>query len=112
MFRQDLDGDDSIEPGVAPLVDFAHPACAERRDDFVRAEASARRKCHDLNGWRILQRQGRRHNRPLRTTIKIGNHQSQIRNSRLEIERPWLTLPPTLLLPCRRIAPACCPERS
>ena len=38
---QDLDGHIPAEPGVARLVDLAHPAGAERRRDFIGAEASA-----------------------------------------------------------------------
>jgi hypothetical protein len=41
-----VDGDDTIEPGVARLVDLAHAARAERREDFVRAEACAGSKGH------------------------------------------------------------------
>jgi hypothetical protein len=35
MGRQNLDRDVPPEPCVFRLVDFAHPACAERRQDFV-----------------------------------------------------------------------------
>ena len=38
---QDLDRDGAIEARVARLVDLAHAARADRRRDFVRAEASA-----------------------------------------------------------------------
>ena len=38
LSRQPLDGDDAVEPCVARLPDFAHPASAERSDDLVRAE--------------------------------------------------------------------------
>ena len=41
-----LDRDDAIEPGVAGPVDFAHPAGAERRNDFIRTETSPRSKRH------------------------------------------------------------------
>ena len=43
---KDLDGDRAIEPGVAPAVDLAHAASAERRDEFVRAESRACVKGH------------------------------------------------------------------
>ena len=39
--RQDLDGDDAIEPGVAGLVDLAHTAGPEGGENLVRAEAVA-----------------------------------------------------------------------
>ena len=47
---QNLDRDGAIEARVARFVDLAHPAGAKRRDDFVRAEASA-------GGQRHVQRQ-------------------------------------------------------
>ncbi len=40
--RQDLDRDGAIEPDVAGLVDLAHPAGAEERDDLVGSEPRAR----------------------------------------------------------------------
>ena len=39
--RENLDRDRAIEPRVAGFVDLAHPAGADERQDFVRAEASA-----------------------------------------------------------------------
>ena len=41
-----LDGDGAIEPRVAGSVHFAHAAGTNGREDFVRAEASARLQCH------------------------------------------------------------------
>ena len=41
VFRQDLDGDDAIEPGVARLIDFSHASRSDRGQDFVRTELSA-----------------------------------------------------------------------
>src|SRR5690242_9378814 len=38
MRRQNLDGDLTIQPGIARPVDVAHTARPERRDDFVRPE--------------------------------------------------------------------------
>ena len=38
LSRQPLDGDDSVEPCVACLPDFAHPASAKRSDNLVRAK--------------------------------------------------------------------------
>jgi hypothetical protein len=49
---KDFDGDAAIEPCIACLVDFAHPARAERRDDFVRPEAGAGDEGH--RNWREL----------------------------------------------------------
>ena len=45
-FRQDFDGHIAPELGVVRLVDFAHPACANLRHNFVGTELSARRNCH------------------------------------------------------------------
>ena len=39
LFRQDFDGNQAIEPGVARLIDLAHAAGADQPDDFVGAEA-------------------------------------------------------------------------
>ena len=39
MRRQHLDRDRPLEPRVARLVDLAHPARADRREDLVGAEA-------------------------------------------------------------------------
>ena len=39
-WRQDLDRDVAVEPGVAGAIDLAHAARAERAEDLVRAEAS------------------------------------------------------------------------
>jgi hypothetical protein len=36
---KDFDGDIAAESRIAGAIDFAHPAGAERRDDFVGAEA-------------------------------------------------------------------------
>ena len=43
-FGQDLDRDRAIEACVARFVDLSHPARTERRDYFVRTEASTGRK--------------------------------------------------------------------
>ena len=45
---QDLDRDDAIEPRVARLVDLAHAAGADEREDFVGAEAGAGGQSHGL----------------------------------------------------------------
>jgi len=45
---QDLDGDLAPEPRVACPVHLSHPACPERRKDFVEAEARAGEKTHGL----------------------------------------------------------------
>ncbi len=46
MRRQDFDGDDAVEARVAGAVNLAHPACANCRENFARAEALARQKPH------------------------------------------------------------------
>ena len=43
---QHLDRHLAAEPRVPRPIDLAHPAGAKRRDDFERAEASARRETH------------------------------------------------------------------
>ena len=40
---QDFDRDGAIEARVARLVDFAHAAAADRRDDFIRTETRTAR---------------------------------------------------------------------
>ena len=46
QIRKDFDRDVAIELRVACAIDLAHSACADRRDDFVRAETSAGNKGH------------------------------------------------------------------
>ena len=36
--RQHLERHFAFQPGVPGPIDFAHPACAKQRDDFVRAQ--------------------------------------------------------------------------
>jgi len=48
--REDLDGNGSVEAGVAGLVHLAHAAGANGEEDFVRAETGAGRKGHDEPG--------------------------------------------------------------
>src|SRR5215510_1294617 len=43
---QDFDGDFTVQSRVAGAPDFAHPARAERRENFVMAQACACGKCH------------------------------------------------------------------
>ena len=43
---EDLDGDASLEPRVAPAPDFSHPTRANARDDFIRPETPARHNLH------------------------------------------------------------------
>jgi hypothetical protein len=50
--RQDLQRDLTIELRVPRAVDLAHPARADRRDDFVRAETGASGQGHEA--WLIL----------------------------------------------------------
>ena len=35
---QDLERDVAVELGIARTIDFAHAACAQEREDFIRAE--------------------------------------------------------------------------
>ena len=46
--RQDLDRDGAIQARVARLVDLAHSAGADWREDLVRAEASSGGQRHEL----------------------------------------------------------------
>jgi len=48
-FVRDLDRDNSLQPRVASLVDFAHPARADALDNLVRSQAVARGKSHKLD---------------------------------------------------------------
>jgi len=45
---QNFDGDRAVEPRVGGFVDFAHPARADRRQDFVRPDTRAGRKGHGM----------------------------------------------------------------
>ena len=45
-----LDGDRAAEAGVASLVDLAHSAGGERRDDLVRSETFAWVQGHAMAG--------------------------------------------------------------
>ena len=44
--REDFDGDGAVEPRVEGFVHFPHPARAEGREDFIRAEAVSGREWH------------------------------------------------------------------
>src|SRR5579864_395662 len=48
MFWQNLDGYNSVQPGIARPVHFSHTARAERRDNFIRTEFGPRREPHAL----------------------------------------------------------------
>ena len=63
--RQDLDGDGPLETRVPCRVHLAHPSGAERREDFVRAQALAdghtrqlgrERACRELHGRQFEER--------------------------------------------------------
>jgi hypothetical protein len=41
VIGKNFDGDDSVQTGVPGAVHLAHPACADGREDFVRAQALA-----------------------------------------------------------------------
>src|SRR5262249_32091717 len=57
--REDLDRDSAVEARVARLVHLPHAARAERREDFVRAEAAAGGEGHTGGvGTEILSRSG------------------------------------------------------
>ena len=47
--RQDLERDIAIELGVASAIHLAHPAFADRRCDFVHAEARTRARANDVD---------------------------------------------------------------
>jgi len=42
-----LDRDVSVEAGIARPINFGHPAGADRRNDFVWAEARSGRQSHE-----------------------------------------------------------------
>jgi hypothetical protein len=42
-----FNGDQAVELGIARFVHLTHPACADWRQDIIRAEASASRQRHD-----------------------------------------------------------------
>jgi hypothetical protein len=44
---KNLDGDRAIEPRIPRPIHFAHPACAERGRDFIRAKLCAWSKRHN-----------------------------------------------------------------
>ena len=46
MRRQHFDSNNAIEPRVVCLIDFAHPACTNLREDIVGAETCAARDHH------------------------------------------------------------------
>ena len=50
---ENLDRDVAIQSRVAGFVDLAHPAGAERCQDFVQAEASTSGKRHELHRLRF-----------------------------------------------------------
>ena len=54
MPGQDLDRDHAVEARVAGAVDLAHPAGAQRREDFVGTEPDAAVDRHGCRGARRL----------------------------------------------------------
>jgi hypothetical protein len=50
---QDLQRNIATELGVTRPIDLAHAAAADQRQDFVRAEASARGESHEGKGRRL-----------------------------------------------------------
>lgn len=59
--RLPIAGNVAPEPRIPRAVDFAHPAAPERRDHFIRPEANAGRKRHDLGKARRLYNSPGRH---------------------------------------------------
>ena len=45
---QKLDGDRAAQPRIRGFIDFAHPARADQRQDFVRPNACAARERHRM----------------------------------------------------------------
>src|SRR5262245_33788668 len=45
-FGQNLDGDLALQPRIRRAIDFAHSACADQAENFVRAEPGARIERH------------------------------------------------------------------
>ena len=56
--RDDFDGDASIEPGIARLVDLAHATGANEGDDFVVPQAGSCGQRHDCSGVYVSLRPG------------------------------------------------------
>ena len=52
---QDFDRHVAAEPSIASAIHLAHTSRAYRRDDFVRAKASAKRKCHVSRPARLYE---------------------------------------------------------
>ena len=71
MGGQNLDGDNSVHAGIAGAINFANPASANTREDFVRAETFARENRHEL----LLTWNGREYNavRHLQDCVFWGN---------------------------------------
>ena len=53
---EDLDGDLSLEVGVGGAIDLAHPAHADLRGNFIRAESGARGEGHEVRETRVIIR--------------------------------------------------------
>jgi hypothetical protein len=68
---EDLDGNDSVKTGIAGAVDLAHPASANTREDFVRAQTFAGDDRHGL----LLTSDGGEYNavRYLQSCVFFGN---------------------------------------
>jgi hypothetical protein len=53
---KDLDSNDSVQTGIAGAVDLAHPASANTREDFVRAQTLPERIATapaNFGWWRV-----------------------------------------------------------
>jgi hypothetical protein len=62
--RQNLDGDTALQPRIASAIHFAHAACSERREDFIRPEFRTRAQRRKTRGrsskpsnqvWRLAE---------------------------------------------------------
>ena len=51
LLRKNLDGDFAAEFLIARAIDFAHAACAERRDNFIRTQFGSGSKTHSRGDY-------------------------------------------------------------
>ncbi len=50
LFVYHLDCNNAVQPGVASAIDFAHAACANRFEQFIRTQPGSGSQCHRLIG--------------------------------------------------------------
>ena len=53
--RQDFDGNQASEFGVARAIDLSHAADAQWRDDFIRPQSSSRQKAQPMLLRRVAE---------------------------------------------------------